>query len=152
MNQASDIEAMRNKLGLPNAPLVLSGLRTVNDFFTEKLHYSPLAWISYLRGIDFHRPISMITLTAPEEVVRHKPEDGRPKPFLYFAEPGVSPMRTGTNFPKVIFERYTFLRPVLALKSVASPIAFDPFDKVIRPGGATQFMISASDFSALLRK
>lgn len=152
MNPTNDIETLRKQLGLPAAPMVLDGLETVQKFFKEKLHVSPMAWIPYVKGIDFHHPISVVTLRAPDEVVRHKPEDGKTKPFIYFGKPGLSPMRSGTNFPNVTFERFTFLRGVTALKSIASSVSFGPSDHVVRPGGATQLIISAADFSALVPK
>lgn len=152
MNSSSEIETLRLRLGLPKAPLVLDGLTTVYDYFTKHLHVSPAAWISYLRGIDFHCPVSTPTLHSPQELVRHKPDNSTSKPFLYFGQPGVSPMRTGTNFPSVTFERYRLARPILSLKSIASSIAFSPADRIVRPGGATQFIIASSDFSALIEK
>ena len=152
MPPVSSIDELRKQLGLPNAPLVLAGLQTVQAFFSQKLKVSAADWISYLRGIDFHHPVREVTLMAPLEVVRHKPELSRPKPFLYFAEVGSTPMRTGTNFPNVTFERYGFNRPIVALQSIASPIAFGPADRIVRPGGAVQFIIASADFSALTPK
>jgi hypothetical protein len=146
------IEELRQRLGLPSAPLVLAGLRAVQAFFTQRLHVAPGDWLSYLRGIDFHHPVEEVMLRAPVELVRHKPPLSRPKPFLYFAKVGSSPMHTGTNFPSVTFERYRLTRPIPALQSIASAIAFGPADRVVRPGGAVQYIVAAADFSALAPK
>jgi hypothetical protein len=90
-----------------------------------------------------------IRLLPGRHVIRHKPDQTAPKPFLYFADVGASPMRTGTNFPAVTFERFAVRLPIPALESSASSIAFGPADRVSRPGGATQYIIPTRCFGYL---
>lgn len=149
MAQTNDIESLRLKLGVPDAPMVMDGLRLVDAYFRLHLHLDPTLWIKYIRGIDFHRPVHDVILNQPTELVRHKPDDATVKPFSYFAKVGSSPMRTGTNFPNVTFERYTVQRPIRALESVASSISFGPADRVVRPGGAIQYIVATADLDRL---
>jgi len=144
-------EYLRTAIGLPSAPIVLSGLDVVANYFDEILHEDPSKWVNYLKGIDFHHPVSKVLLAQGHELIRHMPEDGRPKPFLYFTDVGESPMRTGTNFPAVIFERYCVTSGIWALRSRASSISFSASDRVNRPGGAIQYILPAAQFTSLKR-
>ena len=160
MTPSNEIESLRLKLGLPDAPTVMSGLRIVDAYFREHLHLDPTAadCIKYIRGIDFHHPVNDLTLNQPTELVRYRPVDATEKPFSFFTKVGTSPMRTGTNFPNVTFERYIVQRPILALESVASSISFGrkerlgPADKVVRPGGAIQYIVASLDLDRLTMK
>lgn len=142
-------EMLREKLGLTKAPVVMDGLQTTAVFFEKELGLDPSLWISYLRGIDYHCAVTMEVLQGGTEVVRHKPAGGRPKPFVYFTRVGESPMRTGTNFPNVAFERFMLSLPIRVLKSTASSISFDPQDRVSRPGGAAQYIVAVRNFASL---
>src|ERR1700722_15924958 len=141
MNPNPNIEKLQKDLGLPSAPLVTKNIHLVSDYFTSTLKESPFNWISYLKGIDFHKSVEQLYLNPGLEIARHKPEFFRVKPFLYFTDIGSSPMRTGTNFPQVTFERFRVTAPISALKSIASSIFFDASDRISRPGGAVQYII-----------
>jgi len=145
-------ERLRLQLGATKAPLVDLGIQTTAVFFEKELGEDALAWVSYLRGIDFHRPVEMTTLPKGKILIRHRPPSGREKPFLYFTESGESPMRTGTNFPQAAFERFVVSVPLRALRSTASSISFDHQDRVSRPGGAIQFILAVRNFGALVRQ
>jgi hypothetical protein len=151
MNPNPNLEELRKALGLPNAPLVMNGLGAAAGYFTTVLKVSPFKWIDYLKGIDFHKDVQQVILNRGRELARHKPDNPAFKPFLYFTDPGHSPMRTGTNFPNVTFERYEVTSPISALESAASSISFSPTDRVSRPGGARQYIIPAADFRWLKR-
>jgi hypothetical protein len=146
-----DQEELRKQLGLPAAPLVIKNIAVVSDFFVQQLGVSPLEWASYLRGIDFHKSVAKISLLPGRELVRHQPDNSRAKPFLYFADVGTSPMRTGTNFPIVTFERFRLNRTCLALQSTASSLSFSATDRVSRPGGAIQYIVAAADLRWMVR-
>ena len=142
-------EGLREKLGLTKAPVVVNGLQTTVVFFEKELGIDPFLWISYLRGIDYHCPVSMEMLYGGAELIRHIPSTGRSKPFIYFTQVGESPTRTGTNFPSATFERFVLVLPIRVLKSTASSISFDARDRVSRPGGATQYIIAVRNFASL---
>lgn len=144
------------QLGLTPAPLVLAGVREADTFFRMHLHVDPLAWLDYLRGIDFHKPVHQVWLPRNARLIRHAPVGlSRPKPFSYFADPGASPTRTGTTFGATIFEDYDVPHPVLALESFAASLSFglDPsarrFDPVARAGGARQYILADRDARSL---
>lgn len=149
MNPNLDLDQLRSQLSLTKAPLVMKNLEVVVDFFKKTLRVSPFSWIPYLKGIDFSKPVEPVQLHPGCEVVRHKPDDSKPKPFCYLTVVGSSPMRTGTNFANVTFERFQVCTPTAALASFASSISFGPADRTSRPGGAKQFIISAPDFARL---
>src|SRR3954451_19482001 len=95
----SDEEVVHAKLGLPAAPRVMDALRTTCTFFRDVLREDPKAWWEYLRGIDFHQPVRVDLLPAGTELSQHQSVGAsRPKPFVYFTTPGVSPTSTGTTF------------------------------------------------------
>ncbi len=142
-------ELLREKLGLNKAPVITDGLQTTAVFFEKELGLDPSLWISYLRGIDYHCAVTMEVLPGGTELIRHKPTGGSPKPFVYFTRVGESPMRTGTNFPNVTFERFILSRPIRVLKSTASSISFDLQDRVSRPGGAPQYIVAVRHFPSL---
>jgi hypothetical protein len=145
------VEALRARLGLPSAPLVLRGLGETDRYFREWLKLDPLEWIDYIRGIDFHKPVERTTVTAGTKLVRYEPPDMKPKPFIYFTRPGTSPHSTGTSFPIYRFVEYRFVVGVTALRSYASDMKFGPHDPISRPGGAVQFIIRAIDAPAASR-
>lgn len=109
MNPNLDLDQLRSQLSLTKAPLVMKNLEVVVDFFKKTLRVSPFSWIPYLKGIDFSKPVEPVQLHPGCEVVRHKPDDSKPKPFCYLTVVGSSPMRTGTNF----CERYVRTIPGL---------------------------------------
>jgi hypothetical protein len=143
---------LRTALGLPSAPVVLNGIELVADYFVTVLCVDPSPWVQYLRGIDFHKPVTKCVLEAGHQLIRHTPPDPRPKPFLYFTDVGESPTRTGTNFPTVTFERYRVLFGISALRSYASSISFRPRDRISRPGGAVQYIMPTLQFKSLMRQ
>jgi hypothetical protein len=149
MNPTPDLDQLRTLLGLTDAPVVRRNLETVAGYFVNKLHQSPFIWISYLKGIDFSKPTEIGYLNQGREVIRHVPADASHKPFVYFTEPGTSPLRTGTNFPDVRFERYAAIVPIEALFSSASWMSFGPRDRISRPGGGKQIIIATTDFVRL---
>ena len=146
------IEELRTKLGLPAAPLVLTGLRTASDFFRTVVREDPLKWWQYLRGIDFHRRVEVRRLPRGTKLVRYESLGDRTlKPFSYFTESGTSPFSIGTSFPAHQFKVYEAARDTAALVSTASGLSFSPTDRVSRLGGGTQYIIAFADLPALVR-
>lgn len=148
----SDAVKLRTMLGLPDAPMVDEGIRTTVAFFRETLGADPFAWISYIRGIDFHSPVECLTLRPLVKLSRHRNRgEARRKPFAYFTVPGTSPYSTGTSFPESDFELFFVPYEMKCLKSRASGIKFHPTDRVFRGGGGAQFILSATDASRLTK-
>jgi hypothetical protein len=147
----SDIDGLRRQLGLPPAPLVLTGLSTTCAFFAETLRVDANDWVAYLRGIDFHKPVNVTMLPAGTRLARHRPlGTSRQKPFVYFTVPGTSPTSTGTTFDATTYQELALPAPVKALVSSATWISFNDvsagrIDPVSRAGGGTQYIIAASD-------
>ena len=144
------VAQVRSALGLPPAPLVTRGIETTVLFFSEVLHADPLQWKDYLRGIDFHSPIRSLLLAPGARLARHRSTGpARPKPFLYFTQPGTSPFSTGTSFSSSVFELFECTSPVSALQSRASSISFSPTDRVSRMGGGLQYIVPATAIQVL---
>lgn len=153
-----DVERLRVELRLPNAPLVRDGLATVDEFFTKWLHLNPHGWLAYLRGIDFHKSVSIEWLMPGMRLIRYDKTDGhKTKPFAYFTRPGTSQQSLGTNFDSVVFRQYEVRHPTRALLSTASDISFgldverQVFDAVVRPGGGVQYIVPSAQMPMLVR-
>jgi hypothetical protein len=150
-----DINALRLELRLPDAPMVNLGLAATAEFFGTVVNADPMKWLSYLRGIDFHRPVRQVIVERHKTLVRYESVDRREirelPPFGYFTEPGVSPFHTGTSWPAWDFKEFNVVAPTRALLSSASSISFTPSDRVSRQGGGIQYIISRADWPKLLR-
>lgn len=152
MNDA-DVSMMCERLGLPDAPLVTSGVRTTLEFFRDVLRTDPFQWCDYIRGIDFHKPVHRQHLAPGTSLSRHKSTGpSRRKPFVYFTKPGTSQFRTGTSFPESVYELFEVTSSVAALVSSTSGIKFHPTDRVSRLGGGVQYILSARDSEHLRRR
>ena len=148
----ADIDSLRKQLGITDAPMVRAGLAAADAFFRNTLHEDPGKWIEYLRGIDFHKPVSTEWLRRGTRLIRYDSTGQRKqKPFVYFTRPGTSPNALGTTFPSVEFNEFETVREVHALVSTASGISFGLGDRVSRLGGGLQYIISFPEASALLR-
>lgn len=146
----TDIDSLRNQLGIADAPVVRAGLAAADQFFRRTLHEDPHQWIEYLRGIDFHKRVSAEWLHRGTRLIRYDgPGPGRPKPFVYFTRPGTSPNALGTTFPSVQFNQFETDHDVYALVSTASGVKFHGRDRVSRLGGGLQYIISFAEASAL---
>lgn len=155
MNE-TEIPKMCDKLGVPNAPLVESGIRTTLKFFRDVLWEDPFQWCDYIRGIDFHKPVYVDHLLAGTRLSRHTSlSPGRDKPFVYYTKPGTSPFRTGTSFEESEYELFEVPQsigsPIDALVSYASGIKFHPGDRVSRLGGGLQYVLSHEDSKQLIK-
>lgn len=148
----TDINALRELLGITDAPLVREGLTAAAAFFENTLRQDPVNWISYLRGIDFHKTVRIVVLPRGTRLVRYDSTGNRTlKPFAYYTKPGVSQSILGTNFPSVDFKEFEITRSVQALMSTASGVRFGPGDRVSRLGGGVQYIIGLQDAPALVR-
>ena len=160
----NDVERLRERLGLPAAPVVMTGIQTAVFFFRTVLAEDPLKWAGYLRGIDFHNPVTRETLPKGTRLIRYESRGERSlKPFSYFTSAGASPTSLGTTFASSEYRVYETERPTPALKSRASSISFNrldktsllpgaqPFDRVNRAGGGIQYIVAFRDLPALAR-
>lgn len=148
----TDLLRLEAMLGVPRAPMVDDGVRTVIQFFREVLQTDPFDWFSYIRGIDFHSSVEWGIVHAADNLSRHKSRGpARPKPFVYFTTPGTSQYSTGTSFPESDYELFSVPYQMQCLKSRASGIKFSPEDQVVRLGGGAQYILSAADASRLVK-
>jgi hypothetical protein len=163
----ADLAALRRQLGVPDAPVVNEGIACTVAFFKDVIADDPVQWIGYLRGIDFHHPVTVATLGPRKKLIRYESARRGPiqrlPPFGYFTEAGVSPFHTGTSWPSWHYKEFTVVSETRALLSTASSISFNPFDdgvapgmpvrfdRVSRVGGGPQYIISRTDWPKLLR-
>jgi hypothetical protein len=147
-----EIESLREKLGVPDAPLVNAGLATTMRFFRLVINDDAMIWWQYLRGIDFHKPVEIKRLSRGTSLVRYESLGDRSlKPFSYFTDPGVSPFHLGTSYPVWQYKVFNVVTETSALVSRASSLNFDPQDRVSRIGGGVQYIIAFADSPKLLR-
>lgn len=128
------------------APMVHEGIKTTVEFFHDeiKMAYDEIAGkriVGYLKGIDFHSPVSIDTLPVGTRLAQYRPADARDKPFVYYTKPGNSQMVLGINFPSYRYHEVRLAQSAKALQSRASDLAWDGVD---RPGGGTQYIISST--------
>ncbi len=136
---------------MPDAPLVNTGLDATLHFFAVAINADPLAWLDYLKGIDFHKSVSIVTLKRHKTLVRFDTlSSTRLTPFGYFTDPGVSPFHLGLSPSGYMFKTFTVVQPTRALVSTASSMSFGPSDRVSRIGGGIQYIISRADWPKLL--
>lgn len=148
----SNIESLRLKLSITKSKVVDEGLTATDEFFRGTLHQDPMAWIGYLRGIDFHKPVKAEWLPRGTRLIRYDSTGDRTlKPFLYFTRAGTSPNSLGTTFPSVEYKEFEVDRPIRALVSTASGISFGPQDRVSRAGGGLQYIVAFADAPSLVR-
>jgi hypothetical protein len=147
-----DVSRMCSLLGVPQAPLVTSGVQATISFFRDYLQTDRFSWMSYIKAIDFHHPVRDERLPAGTTVSRHRyPGEGRVKPFEYFTKPGTSPLHTGTSYDDPVFELYKVPVPTRTLVSIAAPAKFNLKDQVSRLGGGIQYILSSQDAGRLIR-
>ena len=158
MASSSDIEQLRDKLGIASGTRVVDWIATAFDYFQGILRVNPLdpTHVQYLRGIDFHRPVTIETLTPGAVLVRFpeiaggaiRPE--RVKPYRFFATPGATPLHLGWNPDEMGFQLYQLRESVRALVSFASAIRFG--DARSRLGGDRQVVVPWTTNVALIRE
>jgi hypothetical protein len=147
-----DLDTLQARLGLPASPLVQTGLTTAARFFRTVIGRDPMDWWPYLRGIDFHKPVTVKILPKGTVLARFDSLGDRSlKPFVYFTTPGTSPFSLGTSFPQAEFNLFETDRPTPALESRASGLSFSPSDRVSRLGGGVQFIVAFRDAPTLVR-
>ena len=157
MGSNQEIELLRNRLGIGSGSLVTGWLTTAFDYFRDVLDVSPLdpSHLRYLRGIDFHRPVTVQSLAPGTLLVRFPEIQGgaiqpeRQKPYRFFALPGATPAHLGWNPNETGFQLYKLKLPVRALLSFASAIRFG--DSRSRLGGDRQVVIPSTATVELLR-
>ena len=158
MANSDEIERLRDRLGVARGTLVVSWIATAYDYFQNVLHVSPLdpIHVQYIRGIDFHRPVTTETLFPGALLVRFPEIIGgvfqaeRPKPYRFFATPGATPAHLGWNQDEMGFQLYQLRQAVPALVSFASAIRFR--DARSRLGGDRQIVVPWNTNLALLRE
>ena len=158
MASSHDVEQLRLKLGVAHGTRADGWIAAAFDYFHDVLRVDPLdpMHLQYLRGIDFHRQVSIETL-APGSVLVRFPEivggaiqPERPKSYRFFATPGATPQHLGWNQDEMGFQLYQLHQSVRALVSFASAIRFR--DARSRLGGDRQVVVPWNTTLALLRE
>ena len=153
----NDVEQLRQKLGVTASPQVMRSISIAVDYFQRVLHVNPLepAHLNYVRGIDFHRSVS-VEQKAPGQLLVRFPEIAggviqpeRQKAYRFFALPGATPLHLGWNPDEMGFQLFQLRQPVSALISSASAIRFG--DGRSRLGGDIQIVVPWNTNIALLR-
>lgn len=154
----TQIEQLRQKLGAADGPVVRDGVGKAFDYFKDVLGVNPLdaMHVQYIRGIDFHRQVTVRALTPGAMLVRFpeivagvvKPE--RLKPYRFFAAPGATPLHLGWNQDEMGFQLYRLQESVCALVSFASAIRFG--DTRSRLGGDRQIVIPSTTSVAMVHE
>ena len=158
MANPGDVETLRDKLRVGKGTLVDGWLLTADDYFRRVLHVNPLdpTHLDYLRGIDFHRPVTVEPLRPGALLVRFPEIVGgtvqveRPKPYRFFAKPGATPLHLGWNMDEMGYQLFQLRQPVQALVSSAGGIRFR--DARSRLGGDSQVVVPWSTSVTLLRE
>jgi len=155
---SNDVEQLRKKLGVAEGTLVVGWISAAFDYFQGVLRVNPLdpIHLQYLRGVDFHRPVTIEMLRPGTLLVRFpeiiggaiQPE--RPKPYRFFATPGATPLHLGWNQDEMGFQLYQLRQAALALVSFASAIRFR--DARSRLGGDRQVVVPWHTDLALIRQ
>lgn len=158
MESSRLVEELRQRLGVAAGTRVAGWIATADEYFRDVLHVNPLdpMHLQYLRGIDFHRPVTIETLRPGTLLVRFPEIAGgiiqpeQPKPYRFFATPGATPLHLGWNPDETGFQLYQLRQSVPALVSSASAIRFrDPRSRL---GGDRQVVVPWSTNILLLRE
>lgn len=158
MANSNDVGALRSSLRIGTGTSVDRWLATADDYFRRVLRVNPLdpVHLEYVRGIDFHRPVTIEPLLPGALLVRF-PEIAsgsvqleRPKPYRFFAMPGSTPLHLGWNMDEMGYQLFQLKQPVQALVSSANPIRFR--DNRSRLGGDGQVVVPWSTSVILLRQ
>jgi hypothetical protein len=155
---SNDVEQLRQKLRVAQGTLVGGWISAAFDYFQGVLGLNPLdlRHLQYLRGIDFHRPVTIEVLRPGALLVRFPEIIGGviqpelPKPYRFFATPGATPLHLGWNQDEMGFQLYQLRQSVRALVSFASAIRFR--DTRSRLGGDRQVVVPWHTDLALLRE
>lgn len=158
MANANDVEALRSSLRIGAGTFVDKWLSTADDYFRRVLRVNPLeaVHLEYVRGIDFHRPVTIeplrpgALLVRFPEIVGGSIQQERPKPYRFFATPGSTPLHLGWNMDEMGYQLFQLRQPVEALVSSASPIRFR--DSRSRLGGDRQVVVPWSTSVNLVRE
>lgn len=142
--KAPDYDKWFADLGISNAPLTRAGLNTSLRFFNEKMPKLPQAeMMSFLKGIDLHKPVQRVTLERGTTVAAfRKPTEDPLK--LFYTKAGSSVHRLGVDPAQRQFRRYLVTSNVEVLESRVAGIAdiwTIPGSKHIAGGGDLQYII-----------
>ena len=158
MASSNDVEQLRKQLRVGQGTLVVGWIAAAFDYFQIVLGVNPLdpKHLQYLRGVDFHRSVTIETLRPGALLVRFpeiiggaiQPE--HPKPYRFFATPGATPLHLGWNQDEMGFQLYQLRQSVRALVSFANAIRFR--DARSRLGGDRQVVVPWHTDVALLRQ
>lgn len=149
---------MRERLGVARGTQVVGWIATAFDYFREVVQVDPLdpVHLQYIRGIDFHRPVTRQSIGPGALLVRFPEIAGgvlqpeRPKPYRFFAMPGATPAHLGWNPDEAGYQLYRLQQEAAALVSFASAIRFrDPRSRL---GGDRQIVIPWHTHLVLLRE
>ncbi|MFN7945845.1 MAG: polymorphic toxin type 46 domain-containing protein [Blastocatellia bacterium] len=94
-------------------------MKVAREFY-EKAGFSPEKTADHLKGIDFSKPVEVVTLEPPAKVIQYQ----RPGRSFgnYLAPPGTEASALGVNPAGRVATSYEVARPVQVLRSTAAPV------------------------------
>jgi len=135
-------------LGVTDAPVPRAGVVTALRFFGRYMSaLPPEERLSFLKGMDLHSPVRIVTLAPPAIVAafRYGPQN----PYrLFYTRAGTSPRTLGVDPNGRSFRRFRVTQPVEVLESrctSARQTWTDPDARTVFDGGGIQYVIPRSD-------
>ena len=134
-DSSADVAKKRNS---KSSELALQRRQTAQSFY-NKTGWPKEKVDAHLAGIDFNKPVEVVTLPKGTDVVQYQ-IPGNPT-GNYFAPPGTAPEALGINPTGRVAKTYTTTTDVEVLRSTAADTATNPNlpPSVQGSGGGTQF-------------
>lgn len=131
------------ELGATPAPMTRAGLATALQFFHRYMPALPRSMqLAFLKGMDLHKPVRVVTLAPPQEVAAFRKATEDPLK-LFYTRVGTSMHALGVNPSTRGFQRFRVMHPVVALESRASAARDTWTEKreYVASGGGLQLVI-----------
>lgn len=131
-------------LGVGNGPLTRAGINTSLRYFHARMPKLPRkTMLSFLRGMDLHKPVKRIMLDQGTTVAAFRQPTEDPLK-LFYTKVGSSVHRLGVNPAQRQFHRYLVTSPVEVLASRAAGMSWGwtlPGPDYLANGGDVQYII-----------
>lgn len=151
---AGSVSSVLAALGVSDAPLTRQGVKTAIDFFDSRMgHLRPDRRMSYMKGIDFHKPVNLAHFHTGALVCafrRPQASSSLQMNECFFTKTGTSPLLLGINPSGRVFSRYEFVRSTLTLESRCAEVRdwwTDPSQKFFASGGGLQYIVPNAHIS-----
>lgn len=131
-------------LGIQGGPMPSAGIQAAIGYFDARLPKVAVEdRLSFLKGMDFHKPVEIVPLKAGLQLAAWRDPSGRVFGY-YYAQVGATPRSLGICADGKQYHRYRVRRSCLALKSWSTSIRTE-WDKkrprFLASGGIVQYVI-----------